>query len=117
MHITDLYHKMLKIGLACIALIILIPLSCINNGSKDKVRVSQVFQRLAAHNFNPLNEDLSLTLDHAERKAGIPDLDDEDWRIRLLGVRDLVRAGQNSVDEIIEGLKHKDEHVIGNIEG
>ena len=111
MHITDLYHKMLKIGLACIALIILIPLSCINNGSKDKVRVSQVFQRLAAHNFNPLNEYLSLTLDHAERKAGIPDLDDEDWRIRLLGVRDLVRAGQNSVDEIIEGLKHKDEHV------
>jgi len=111
MHISDLYHKKQKIGLASIALIILIPLSCVNNISEDKVKVRQVFQRLAAHNFNPLNEDLSLTLDHAERKAGIPDLDNEDWRIRLLGVRDLVRAGQNSVDEIIEGLKHKDEDV------
>ncbi|MEE9462351.1 MAG: redoxin domain-containing protein [Bacteroidales bacterium] len=77
----------------------------------DKVDVSQVFQRVAAHEFNPLNEDRSLTVDYAERKAGIPDLDNEDWRIRLLGVRDLVRAGQSSVDEIIEGLKHKDEHV------
>jgi peroxiredoxin len=111
MFITDLYHKKHKIGLAGIALIILFTLSCVNNGSEDKVKVSQVFQRVAAHNFNPLNADLSLTLDHAERKAGIPDLDDEDWRIRLLGVRDLVRAGQNSVDEIVEGLKHKDEHV------
>jgi len=77
----------------------------------EKVEVSQVLQRVAAHDFNPLNEDRSLTVDHAERKAGIPDLDNEDWRIRLLGVRDLVRAGQDSVDEIIEGLKHKDEHV------
>jgi peroxiredoxin len=97
--------------LATLAFIMLAQLSCINKGSMDKVEVSQVFERVASHNFNPLNEDYSLTLDHADREAGIPDLDDEDWRIRLMGVRDLVRAGQNSVDEIIVGLKHKDEHV------
>ena len=107
----DLFHTLRRIALAIIAFILLAQLSCINKSSMDKVEVSQVLQRVAAHNFNPLNEDLSLTLDHAERKAGIPDLDNEDWRIRLLGVRDLVRAGQDSVDEIIEGLKHKDEHV------
>ncbi len=108
---TDLFHKLHGITLAIITFLMLAQLSCINKGSMDKVDVSQVFQRVAAHEFNPLNEDRSLTVDHAERKAGIPDLDNEDWRIRLLGVRDLVRAGQGSVDEIIEGLKHKDEHV------
>ncbi len=108
---TDLFYKLHGIALASIAFIMLAQLSCVNKGSMDKVEVSQVLQRIAAHDFNPLNEDRSLTLDHAERKAGIPDLDNEDWRIRLLGVRDLVGAGQSSVDEIIAGLKHKDEHV------
>jgi peroxiredoxin len=108
---TVLFYKLQGFGLAIIAFIMLVHLSCVNKVSKDKVEVSQVFQRVAAHDFNPLNEDHSLTLDHVERKAGIPDLDNEDWRIRLLGVRDLVKAGQGSVDEIIEGLKHDDEHV------
>ncbi len=107
---TDMYHRLQRMALAIIAFILLVPLSCVNNGS-NKVEVGQVFQRVAAHDFNPLNEDHSLTLDHAVREAGIPDLDNEDWRIRLLGVRDLVRAGQNSVDEILDGLKHSDEHV------
>ena len=108
---TNLYHKLQGYGLAGIAFFMLVLLSCVNNGSYDKVEVSQVLHRVAAHNFNPMNEDHSLTLDHAYREAGIPDLEDEDWRIRLLGVRDLVRAGQNSVDEIMDGLKHSDEHV------
>ncbi len=108
---TNLYHKLQGYGLAGIAFFMLVLLSCVNNGSYDKVEVSQVIHRVAANNFNPMNEDHSLTLDHAYREAGIPDLEDEDWRIRFLGVRDLVRAGQNSVDEIMDGLKHSDEHV------
>ena len=108
---TDLFHKLQRIGLASITLIMLVLLSCVNNASRDKVEVSQVFERIATHDFNPMNEDHSMTLDHAVREAGIPDLDNEDWRIRLLGVRDLVRAGQKSVDEILMGLQHSDEHV------
>jgi len=99
-----------RIGLAGIALIMLVHLSCSTRGA-DGDKADQVFQRIAAHQFNPLNEDLSLTLDHTSMKAGIPDLEDKDWQVRLLGVRDLVRAGQNSVDDILEGLKHNNEHV------
>ena len=93
---TGLIHTLQRIGLASLAIILLVHLSCVNKGSKDKDEIGQIFQRIAVHNFNPLNEDLSLTLDHTLKKAGIPDLEDEDWRVRLLGVRDLVRAGQNS---------------------
>jgi len=107
----DILHNLQRIVWTSFVFVLLAQLSCINKGAMDKIEVSQVFQRIEVHNFNPLNEDLSLTIDHAEREAGIPDLDNEDWRIRLLGVRDLVRAGQNSVGEIVEGLKHKDEHV------
>jgi peroxiredoxin len=107
----DLFHNLQRIALTSFVFIMLAQLSCINKGSMNKVEVSKVTQRVAAHDFNPLNEDNSLTLDHNKRKAGIPDLDNVDWRIRLLGVRDLVQAGQNSVDEIIEGLKHQDENV------
>ena len=98
-------------GLACILYTMLVLLSCKNNGAMEKVDVSKVFQRVEAQNFNPLNEDNSLTLDHAAREAGIPELDNEDWRVRLLGVRDLVRAGQKSVDGILEGLQHPNMHV------
>jgi peroxiredoxin len=108
---TCLFYKLLRYGLASPASIMLVFLSCVNNGSYNKVEVSQVLQRIAVHDFNPLNEDHSLTLDHEYREAGIPDLADQDWRVRLLGVRDLVRAGQNSVGEIVDGLEHSDEHV------
>ena len=98
-------------GLASLLCTMLVLLSCLNNGAMEKIDVSKVFQRIEAHDFNPLNEDNSLTLDHAVKEAGIPELDNEDWRVRLLGVRDLVRAGQKSVNEILEGLQHPNMHV------
>ena len=98
-------------GLACMLCTMLVLLSCKNNGAMEKVDVSKVFQRIEAHDFNPLNEDNSLTLDHAVREAGIPELNNEDWRVRLLGVRDLARVGQKSVDEILDGLQHPNMHV------
>ena len=85
--------------------------SCSQRTPSNEVVVSEVLQRVAEHSFNPLNEDFSLTIDHEFKEAGIPDLDDKDWQVRLLGVRDLVRAGTNSVDEIVEGLQNSDEHV------
>ena len=91
--------------------IMLVLSSCSQKTASDEVVVSKVLQRIAEHSFNPLNEDFSLTIDHEFKEAGIPDLDDKDWQVRLLGVRDLVRAGTNSVDEIVAGLKNSDEHV------
>jgi len=58
---TDLFHKLQRIGLASITLIMLVLLSCVNNDSK--IEVSQVFERIATHDFNPMNEDHSMTLD------------------------------------------------------
>ena len=84
---------------------------CHQRTASETVVVSEVIQRVYEHHFNPLNEDFSLTIDHEFKKAGIPDLDDKDWQVRLLGVRDLVRAGTNSVDEIVTGLKNSDENV------
>jgi thiol-disulfide isomerase/thioredoxin len=63
------------------------------------------------HEFNPLNEENSMTLDRELKVAGIADLNNNDWRIRLLAVRDLVRAGTQKVDEISKGLVDPSIHV------
>ena len=55
--------------LASILFSMLIHLSCVNKGSMDKDEVNLIFQRIAAHSFNPLNEDFSLTLDHTFKKS------------------------------------------------
>ena len=52
-----------------------------------------------------------MTYDRDLNKPGIANLDNHDWRIRLLAVRDLVRSGIESPDEIILGLYDKDVHV------
>ncbi len=75
------------------------------NSKRKNIPVSRVFSRVRAHDFNPLNEDNSLTVDRNLKVVGIADLDDADWRVRLLAIRDLVRAGSDKADEITEGLK------------
>lgn len=99
------------IRIAGITLLMLTLFSCGQKGASDKLEVSKVLQQIAEYNFNPMNEDFSLTLDSEFGEAGIPDLENRDWEVRLLGVRDLVRAGINSSDEIIAGLSHDNENV------
>ena len=80
--------------------------------AKDKpIAVQQVFERVRAHEFNPLNEENSMTQDRALKVAGIADLQNDDWRVRLLAVRDLVRAGTSKLDEITKGLVDPSIHV------
>ena len=64
-----------KIEMLCLSCIMMLMMSCIGHASRDKVEVSQVIVSLTAQNFNPLNEDRSLTVDHAVREAGIPVMD------------------------------------------
>ncbi len=75
------------------------------NAMRENIPVSRIFTRVRAHDFNPLNEDNSLTVDRNLKVVGIADLNDTDWSVRLLAVRDLVRAGADKTDEIILGLK------------
>lgn len=75
------------------------------------VDVKEVFERVRSHDFHPLNDDNSMTNDRNLGVAGIADMDDTDWRVRLLAVRDLVSAGIADVDLIKEGLTDKSVHV------
>jgi len=76
--------------------------------SEPSEDVAAVFARIRGHTFHPLDE-RAFTVDRNLDKDGIADLDNQDWRVRLLAVRDLVRAGDDAVDAIVAGLS--DEHV------
>ncbi|MDW7657390.1 MAG: redoxin domain-containing protein [Bacillota bacterium] len=73
--------------------------------------VPEIFQRIRLHPFHPLNDEQSLTIDQYHNTAGIVDLDNEDWSMRLLAIRDLVRAGTESTSQIINGLFDDSIHV------
>lgn len=72
--------------------------------------VNAVFDSVAEHEFHPVDED-SFTVDRHLETHGIANLDDPDWKVRLLAVRDLVRAGPDAVDRITKGLEHDDVQV------
>ncbi len=72
--------------------------------------VSEIFDRVRAHDFNPL-DDRSFTVDRNLKRHGIADNDDSDWRVRLLAVRDLVLAGQHALPRIAQGLTDDDMQV------
>jgi HEAT repeat protein len=73
--------------------------------------LESVFQTVASHPFHPLNEEGTFTIDSTLGEHGIADMDDQDWRVRLLALRDLVRAGLNDRAAIEAGLRHKDRQV------
>jgi peroxiredoxin len=74
--------------------------------SDEKRNAEEVFSEVANHNFHPLNQDGSMTKDRNIQKDGIADLNDTDWKVRLLAVRDLIHAGKTNVEEILPGLEH-----------
>jgi len=77
----------------------------------ETIAVSKIVDRVNTHNFHLLNDENSMTQDRNLKVAGIADLNNEDWKVRLLAVRDLVRAGQNSTAEITKGLTHPSANV------
>ncbi len=78
---------------------------------EKKVRAAMVFARVEGHAFHPLNQEQTFTHDRNLALPGIADLDDTDWRVRLLAVRDLVRLGIEEAEAITEGLSHPNPHV------
>ncbi|MBS3772280.1 MAG: HEAT repeat domain-containing protein [Bacteroidales bacterium] len=79
--------------------------------SYKDVSVDKVFKRVREHDFNPLNEENSMTMDASLGEEGIADLNDKDWEVRLLAVRDLIRAGNEQVKDIKSGLTDRSPHV------
>lgn len=70
-----------------------------------------VFETGAAHDFHPLNEEGTFTIDRKFREHGIADLNDKDWSVRLTSLSHLVRIGQETPDSVEAGLRHSDRQV------
>lgn len=79
--------------------------------SSQGMTAETVFQRIGSHSFHPLNKEGTFTEDRHLEKHGIVDLEDVDWKVRLLGIRDLVRIGEQESDSVLSGLDHEDKHV------
>ena len=96
-----------------ISVIMILPINSQNKTENRiyNINVKDVLERVRTHDFNPLNEDNSMTFDRTLNVAGIADLNNNDWQVRLLAVRDLVRAGNKNATELITGLTDKSEHV------
>jgi alkyl hydroperoxide reductase subunit AhpC len=81
------------------------------NSKSDQMTAEAVFENVNAHNFHPLNEEGSFTIDRDLGRPGIANPNDEDWRVRLLAMRDLVRIGQDDRRAVEAGLKHPNPQV------
>lgn len=85
-------------------------MSDIGKRSSDEPSIETVLDRVRTHEFHPVDE-TSFTIDRTLGEHGIADLGDEDWRVRLLAVRDLVRIGENSASTVSTGLEDGDVQV------
>lgn len=104
--------KIRVLGICSIVILVVLTVSACNmRTSRNEITVPQILERVRSHEFHPLGQHKSMTYDRNLETAGIADLNNDDWRIRLLSVRDLVRAGIDSDHEIIAGLSDSDEHV------
>lgn len=79
--------------------------------SAETATVDEIFTRIDNHRFHPLNDDGSFTNDRQLGKRGVADLDDEDWKIRLLSIRDLVLTLPDHAQQVRRGLEHSNLHV------
>lgn len=55
---------------------------------ENSMQAEQVLDRVRQHDFNPIRD--GFTFDPQLNKHGVADLDDMDWQIRTLAVRELV---------------------------
>lgn len=96
---------MRKISLRGIVIILalLILVAMIATGmfrSYRKNSVNGVLDRMRAHNFEPNSG-----------YTGVGDLEDMAWKVRTLAIKDLLRVGQDNIEDIIAGLSDENRHV------
>ena len=71
--------------------------------------VAEIMQRISQHKFHPLRN--GFTHDRTLKKNGVVDLRDQDWQVRTLAVRDLLRLGPGSSPNVSGFLDHANPHV------
>ena len=72
-------------------------------------KVSAILSRISAHDFHPIRD--GFTFDRQLNKHGVASLDDQDWRVRTLAVRDLVRLNAPGTPALVTALEDKNAHV------
>jgi len=94
---------------------VLLALNCVPTSvmqaAEPAATVSNVFSRVHQHEFHPLNGEGSFTNDRVLGKHGIADVNNDDWRVRLLAIGDLVRLLPDAADDVAQGLFDKNLHV------
>lgn len=71
-----------------------------------------IYDRVREHQFHPINpESQTMTFDRGLDSDGIADLSDDDWKVRLLALRDLVRLGVDHAQDTVRGLEDPNFHV------
>jgi len=71
--------------------------------------IEAVIRRIETHSFSPVHN--GFTVDPETGNDGVEDLQDDDWRVRTLAVRDLVRRGHEERGRVRALLDHNDKHV------
>jgi len=84
-------------------------LTCTTLIAADASTVEGILSRVRSHEFHPIRD--GFTYDRALDKHGVASLDDQDWKVRTLAVRDLVRLGDSATPALITALGDKNEHV------
>ncbi len=97
------------LGCALVSLFLLPP--SVTEAADPEATVAGVFTRVRQHEFHPLNGDGTFTNDRTLGKHGIADVDNDDWRVRLLAIGDLVRLLPDAADDVAQGLFDKNLHV------
>ncbi len=72
-------------------------------------RIEQILSRVREHEFNPVRD--GFTFDRHLNKHGVANLQDTDWLVRTLAVRDLVRLGADASANLVDALHDTDVHV------
>lgn len=99
------------LGIAVIVLtVISFLVSAAENPTPEQAsaKVSAILSRIASHDFHPIRD--GFTFDRQLNKHGVASLDDQDWRVRTLAMRDLVRLGASATPALITALGDKNEH-------
>ncbi len=105
---TPLTRRLTLARVAALTCALFAPINMTHAGENTD-NAAAVLGLVAAHDFHPIRD--GFTFDRQLSKHGVADLDDQDWHLRTLAVRDLVRLGASATPALIAALGDKNEHV------
>jgi len=79
--------------------------------ARASAQTETALARVATHSFQPLNEDGSFTSDRVLKSHGVRSLENDDWKIRLLALRDILKLLPQDYERVVAGLSHDSQHV------